>query len=209
MQKASAVIKRSGLDNMINDNRFDNFSVKTRIQNDLKSTAQDYCVHVIAGGKDWLFFGGQSGSGKTHLCTAIAGELLKSLIPVTYMLWKQHGAELVALANDVSLHERLKQYTEAEVLYIDDFLKTPLSEDGYPQNPTSGHLNLAFVIIDARVRSNLPTIISSEFGVDELLNFDQATAGRIFDKSSNHASKPWYRYIPRGRENNYRIGGAG
>jgi DNA replication protein DnaC len=53
--------------------------------------------------------------------------------------------------------------------------------------PTAADVRLAFEIINYRVVSKLPTIISSEFTLGELVDIDQAVAGRIAEMAEFNA----------------------
>ena len=56
-----------------------------------------------------------------------------------------------------------------------------------------------FEIVNYRYLNNLPLIISTEFTVDRLLDFDEAIGSRIFEMSKN------YLVEIEGKENNYRL----
>ena len=42
----------------------------------------------------WWYIGGQVGAGKTHICTAITGEMLRRGMEVRYMLWRDEATAL-------------------------------------------------------------------------------------------------------------------
>lgn len=116
-------------------------------------------------------------SGKTHLCTAVCGELLKREKAVRYMMWRDESAKLKAVVNDSAEYSRLiDELKKIEVLYIDDFLKV---QRGQP--PTPADINLAFEILNYRHANKLQTIISSEKTLDDILSLDDAVGGRIYE----------------------------
>ena len=121
--KTRAIIKKlekSGLKNVIKKYTFDNYITEENWQKYLKEKA----LKFIDENDKWFFIGGQSGSGKTHLCTAVCGEFLKMNKSVFYMLWISDCKDLKNTINDYEKHnELLRNYRESEVLYIDDFLK--------------------------------------------------------------------------------------
>ena len=127
----------------------------------------------------WFFAGGQPGSGKTHICTAILQEL-SLRYPVRYMLWRDESARIKAVLNEpegVSLMWDLKN---APVLYIDDLFKGA-------ERPTQGDLNLAFELINYRYNDeSLYTIISTEKLLDDLIRIDEAIGSRIAERSKGH-----------------------
>lgn len=62
-------IELSGLSDTLTENTFDKFVATEQWQQHAKRKAQAYADNPVG----WLYIGGQSGSGKTHLCTAICG----------------------------------------------------------------------------------------------------------------------------------------
>lgn len=173
-RKSLERIEKSGLKTAIEELRFDNFITPEKWQESMLNTAKAY---VESGEKKWLFFGGNSGSGKSHLCTAVCGELLKRGKAVRYMMWRGEGTKLKALVNDSAEYSRLiGELKEIEVLYIDDFLKVQRG-----QQPTPADINLAFEILNYRYANKLQTIISSEKTLDDILSLDDAVGGRIYE----------------------------
>ncbi len=59
------------LQNLLNIYTFNRFQTDTPLQKLIKSTANKY---LDDRSSSWFFIGGQSGAGKSHICTAIAGE---------------------------------------------------------------------------------------------------------------------------------------
>jgi DNA replication protein DnaC len=66
--------------------------------------------------------------------------------------------------------------------------------------PTSSDVRIAFEILNTRLLKNKKTIISSEFGLDEMLDFDEATVSRIFEKAT-----PYTLNIDKDRKKNHRL----
>lgn len=167
-------LKASGLANVINEYTFDNYVISDNWQNALFQKAQKFAKCEES---NWLFMGGQSGSGKTHLCTAIAIELLRKGHEVKYMLWKSDSRKI---KNDnFEGGNLIEYYKNVEVLYIDDLFKCGKAYGEEVQRPTAGDINLAFEIINSRVTQKKKTIISSESSLLELFDIDEAIAGRI------------------------------
>lgn len=139
----------------------------------------------------WFALCGQSGCGKTHLCTAICRELLLAGKNVRYMLWRD---EIVRIKQGGEEQQRiLEDFKNVQVLYIDDLFK---SGDA---RPTAADINYAFEILNYRYNCpELITILSSELTEDELLDVDEAVGGRIYERARAFT-------IGRSREKNYRI----
>lgn len=192
-------MKRSGLKDIIKDYTFDRFAAVEPWQQSIKAAAMDYAQNQ----KGWFYLGGQSGCGKTHLCTAICREFLLEGKKVIYMLWRDDIAKIKGLATyPEERQQMIDRFKQAEVLYIDDLFKTGRNPDGSDPKPTAADINAAFEIINYRYNNPaLLTIISSELNEDELLDIDEAVGGRIFERSKSIS-------ISKDRSRNYRIRNA-
>lgn len=198
-QKIRATLKRaqrSGLGDIITEYTFDKYNATDDWQKAVKGKAQSFCSDDAA---KWFYIGGQVGSGKTHICTAISAHYIKAGQEVKYMLWSEEAKKLKAFVNDPSYQELIGHYKKVDVLYIDDFLKVKNGE-----SPTPADINLAFEIINHRLLdSEKVTIISSEKTLDELMDYDEATMSRIYQKTG-----PYKLNIGRDRARNYRLRGG-
>lgn len=189
-------MKRSGLKDIIKDYTFDKFEDSDPWQKAVKTAAMDYAKNP----EGWFFLGGQSGSGKTHLCTAICREFLLAGKRVRYMLWRDDIVKIKGAVTDSEEYSKMiDQYKTVDVLYIDDLFKTGKAADNSVQKPTGADINVAFEIINYRYNNpSLLTIISSELSEDELLDIDEAIGGRIYERAKSIT-------IGRSRDRNYRI----
>lgn len=148
------------------------------------------CLDFVKNGcESWLFLGGQSQSGKTHLCTAVCGHMINAGRSVEYLLWTELKEKLEAFKYKNDEYEKtisdLKQY---DVLYLDDFLKTTtevVNGVDVPSKPSPQELVLAYIVINARSLSNKKTIISSEHFLPEIVDYESATGMRIHNKTQN------------------------
>jgi DNA replication protein DnaC len=193
-------LKASGLENVLKDYRFDNYVAKEPWQQGVIDKAKKF---VNDEGNHWFFMGGQSGCGKTHLCTAVCREFLLKGKSVQYMLWRDDVTKLKSAVTDSEEYGKLiDRYKNADVLYIDDLFKTGKVDSGF-QKPTAADINVAFEILNYRYNNPaLITIISSELTEDELLDIDEATGGRIYERAKKAFS------IGQDRKKNYRIKGV-
>lgn len=189
-------MEASGLREVIKTYTFDAYQDKEPWQTAVKRGAVDYANKVDG----WLLFCGQSGSGKTHLCTAVCRHLLLAGEEVRYMPWRQDVRELKAMESNSQV-EALKKLQTAPVLFIDDLFKTGRAADG-SCNPTAADTNLAIDIINYRYTKRLTTIISTEKSPAELVDIDEATGGRIVEMAQGHTycieKKPGRNYRLRG-----------
>lgn len=177
-------IEESGLKNLLSVYTFNSFSALEPWQKAFKSSAQRF---VQDHNRKWFFAGGQVGAGKTHICTAIVGQLLKQSLSCRYMLWRDESVKIKALVNDDAEYYRLvNPLKTVDVLYIDDLFKTQGDDRGGKKPPTQGDVNLAFEIINYRYAKNLITILSSERTIDELLACDEAVGSRIYQRTKDY-----------------------
>ena len=196
-------IERSGIKGLLNQCTFENFQAADEWQKDLKSGAQQFLTDHV--GK-WFYAGGQVGCGKTHICTAICGKFLAKGIPVRYMLWRDEVVKLKSSVNDSSEYQRLiYPLKTAPVLYVDDFFKTgdELDQKGnlVKKRPTTADTQAAFEILNYRyINQNLITIISSERSIDDLLDCDEATGSRIYQRTKDYCF-----YFRPDKQKNYRL----
>ena len=169
-------IRESGLEPLLGEKTFEAYYVREDWQRLVKQRVQEYVQDETGA---WMVLTGCQGSGKTHLCTAACGELLKNGIAVRYMLWIDEIQRLKAAKTDERYAEMMKPWKQAEVLYIDDLFKTKRGEE------VSGpDVRLAFELINYRyIDPKKRTIISSEKTLDEIINLDQALGGRLREKS--------------------------
>ena len=81
-----ARLDASGIRESLESLTFDNFRADEDWQKNIKHDVMNYCASSQNSyGADWLFLGGQVGSGKTHLGTAALGYFVEKC-SVKYML---------------------------------------------------------------------------------------------------------------------------
>ena len=186
-------IAASGLSELMERYTFANYKANAAWQQQVLYQAKAF-LQIWQG--RWFFAGGQVGSGKTHLCTAIVGELLKQGVPARYFVWSSDSKPIKAVVNDDAAYEKaVKPLKTVDVLYIDDFLKVRKGEE-----PTNADIRLAFEILNHRYNdSRLTTLLSSEFTIDEICDFDEATGSRIYERAKGNTM-----IIGQARDRNYR-----
>ena len=184
MRQAQQRIQESGLGKALLAMTFDSFAGREEWQKRMLRTAADYAsaVEDLKPGEKapWLMIGGQSGSGKTHLCTATFGKLLDAGIAGLYMEWLPTCRRLKAVANDRDFDEVLRPFQEAQLLYIDDLLKQQAKT---APTASDADVRVAFELLNARYNRGLPTLISSEWLSAELLAVDEATFSRALERA--------------------------
>jgi len=109
-----------------------------------------------------LLIGGY-GTGKTHLAAAIANQLIRTGTPVICMTMIDLFARIRETFNkhEEGTEAQIRQlYTEVPLLIIDDLGS---------EQPTEWGSTMIFSIINARYEKYMPTIVTSNCGVDELV----------------------------------------
>lgn len=149
----------------------------------------------------WFIVSGVSGSGKTHICTALFKELITTFkLNGYYILWNDEIPKLIALRksvaseNQANYDKRINELKNCDILYIDDLFKL---DNRYKEDS----LSILYEIINYRYMNNKIVLISSEFEREKFKNTDMAIYGRIFEKSY----KGFFWITVSGEEKNYRL----
>lgn len=153
---------------------FKSFKTYEEWQKEIVSKAKEY---VKSFKNYWFYIGGQVGSGKTHICTAILrniGEL--NNVSYLYIKCDEELERLKQLTyeNQEEYAKRIYQLKNISVLFIDDVLK---------KTPTEIDKAKLFDIINYRYLNNKACIFSSERLLFDVLTIDEAIGSRIFEKT--------------------------
>ena len=167
--------RRAGLTDLLKRCTFDSFQVKQNWQRVAKTAVQNFVNDEKRG---WLLLSGQSGCGKTHLCTAAIGAFIERGQDVHVVRWVNDSTMLKGLSSDTYEREkRLNAFKRASVLLIDDLFKTQSDE-----KPTSADVRLAYDLLNYRYENrSLITMLSTERTISELKQIDEAIGGRIYE----------------------------
>jgi len=181
---------RRFIDSGISKDQFKKYTLeKYKVENEWQKSCLDmakkFCNEIVKNKKSyWMYLGGESGTGKTHLCTGVITKLLNSGYSVKYMVWNTEIPSLVSQRKSFYEEEqsqykhRIKELKECQVLYIDDFLQLDID--------VKEALSIAYEIINSRYTDDSKiTIISSEVNKMELYKLSKALCGRIIEKSKN------------------------
>ena len=201
-REAEDRLLRSGLADAVGQQTFEAFETVTPVQRTIKKTAMDYVDALFSAESNqrrpWLYIGGNPGSGKTHICTAVCGEVLKRNVAVRYMQWLNESRRLKRLVNDEDFEDYVSDYVNVSLLYIDDLLKQK-----YVARPefSEADIKIAFTILNARYVTNKPTVISSEWNlIDQLLPADEGVFSRVYERCKGYIVN-----VGRDQRNNYRM----
>lgn len=180
-------LRRAGLAHLFESQRFDTFildyyrhdpRVHRMMQNYLE-ICRNFANRFDRDTRQSLLFCGGTGLGKTHLSTAIAGEIVQKGFDVLYesapnllsaFEAERFGRSLTASVSDTS------RYLTCDLLVIDD-LGAELSN-----NFTVGVL---YNLINTRIVSRKPTIISTNLSLDEIrTRYTDRIASRLLGEYS-------------------------
>ncbi len=165
-------IANSNMEDDVKTCSFDNFQTPDEETKKVKLKAMTF-VNSDARG---FLIAGQSGAGKTHLCSAICHAFLDKEIEAVKFKWREHGTELKTMITDSEEYQKkVNKLINVPVLYIDDLWKGTISD---------ADINLAFTIFNGRYSNKRPiykTIVSTELMPKELVEVDEAIGGRILE----------------------------
>lgn len=175
-------LRKNGLLDAVRKCTFDRYETPDKWQASIKEIAMRFCRDDE---HRFFFIGGQSGAGKSHICTAIFGHYINAGKTGRYMVWFDEATRIKAIVNEPEEYERvMTELKKVDVLYIDDLFKPIRGKDGQYIPPTYADVRLAIEIINYRYNNpGLITIISGERPIDELIYIDEALAGRIAELS--------------------------
>ena len=194
IRKALYDIGKSGLSAMCKKCTFENYKAKEPWQADIKKRALDFCKDPDAKA---FYICGQSGAGKTHICTAITLDFIKRGVSCKYMLWRDVSVRLKAIINNFEEYSKeIDELKSVDFLYIDDFWK--VNQGSFP---SPADVTLAFEIVNNRLSNGRTTIFSSELSMADIVKIDEATSGRIFESTG----KKYYIFIEKDRAKNHRL----
>lgn len=175
--------------------KLSNFNIWNESSETAKYTALEYEDNFDAikhSRQNSILLCGQSGSGKSHLSIALAVNLIKRGVKTMYMPYRDVVTKIKQnMLDDEYYAKTLSKYQTCEVLLIDDLFKGKVNESD---------INISFEIINYRYLNFLPVIISTEYSINQLLNFDEAVGSRIYEMSKDYVVE-----IEKNKSNNYRL----
>lgn len=175
-RKSIRILRQSGLEHLVSHNRFDTYLCEEDWQENIFRKAKAYAADPTG----WFVASGKSGTGKTHICTAICRELMLRGIPTRYMMWRDTIGR-IKFGDFAERQEVIRELQNIRCLYIDDFLKV-----GRGDQPTTADVSLAFEILNHRYNNpELITVISTELTPSEIINIDEAVGSRIYERSKD------------------------
>lgn len=171
-------LQRLGLYEKAQKETLDRYRTDTETRRALKQIAEGY---IAEKDPQWLLLCGQSGAGKTHLCTAAFVQIsFDRGIDGRYLIWNSDGRRIKAATKEGD-ERLLNEFKEARLLYIDDLFKCKRDAE-----PSDADVRLAYEILDHRYSHKLPTIISTEMLPEEIRDLDEAIYRRIHEMCGSY-----------------------
>lgn len=197
VRKSQKNAEQSGMGELLS-HRLRDFKATEPFQVVMRDKVKDYILNART---EWFLALGQSGCGKTMICSSICNERMtrydedqRKYTQVKYMIWNDYVEKMNKLRFEFDRDHYFYDHAKAELLYIDDLFKG---------RHTDNDIKLAFDLINYRYNNNLPTIISSEMTIDEIRNLDEALAGRMFQKATERFTVQ----VGKDEDKNYRFKG--
>lgn len=171
-------LRKAGMEDMAKRYTMETYQTDTPSREKIKASAAAF----VESDSGWFFIAGRSGSGKTHICTAICNGLMERHSEILFMPWRDESTVIKNGITDREWYEtRVKRLKRVPVLYIDDFLKGGASD---------ADKRLAFEVLNSRYNdTSMRTVISSEMSLTEIMAWDEAIGGRIYERSRGFVVK--------------------
>lgn len=135
----------------------DNFIVNETNKH-MKYVAQKF-IQKFKNTETGIIFVGKNGTGKTHIATAIANELRKENIPIIFGTLTDLVEKYNKSYKEHTEIELTKLYTKVDLLIIDDL---------GVENMNDWMLSKLFVIVNERMKNELPIIITTNYELEQL-----------------------------------------
>ena len=179
VKRCKKLLESSGIAEAFREKTLNCYVPKSDLQVIARSMAVDYIKsfkEIVKTSENSIAFLGQVGAGKTHLTIAIANSLLKLKVGVVYMQYREAITQLKqSITYEKEFQNILSRYKNAKVLIIDDLYKGMLKNG----NVNESDINIMFDLINYRYLKKAPILVSSEYRLKDIIEFDEAVGTRI------------------------------
>lgn len=160
-------------ENLLTTRTFENFKINSDWQRDMLKRVKTWTREKEY---PFLYIGGKTSTGKTHLAIAALYSLIQRGFTGKYVSWRKESRELKMRMTEYGYYEpKIKELKTVPVLLIDDFLWQPNNA-----LPSDEDFRLSKEIIDARINMNLRTIFTSNYTLRELTEITEEIGSRIY-----------------------------
>lgn len=173
MRKQNRIIENSVYAEMITSKTFEKFTLDEDWQRE-----KLHIVKIWTNQKKYpfLYLGGQSGAGKTHLGVAAFYSLVQRGVRGKYMSWRTESRDLKMRMTEFGFYdEKLRELKRVPLLMIDDFLWVQKGE------PSEEDFKLAKEIVEERQAAGLRTIFTANWTIKQLNSLSEVIGGRIYE----------------------------
>lgn len=179
--RVDRLLGKSGIKKRFLSRTFENFEVN-KVNRKAYETAKTYAegFQDFKEKGEGLYFVGSYGTGKTHLAAAISLYLINKGTPVICRTLIDLLGEIRRTYDNgrTSEYEVLSLYKEIDLLVVDDLGK---------ESPTEWALATFYAILNERYEACLPTVITTNYNDQELINRlslkgDRITAGAVVSR---------------------------
>lgn len=175
--KVNKLFKESGIRGRFQNRTFDKFVVtkENRIAYNVAKKYADTFFDRLPGKdergtpippaieRNGLLMIGSYGTGKTHLSTAIANQLISAGVPVIAMTM------IDLLARIKQSYDGTDSANEAEIMKVYEEIPLLIIDDIGSEQPTEWGITRIYAIINARYEAYMPTIITTNYSTPELI----------------------------------------
>jgi DNA replication protein DnaC len=178
------LLKVSGMPKRQLNNSFDKADMRTDMQKKVAATCERYAESIetliptkyeILDKNNCLFITGQVGIGKTYLASCIANYVIKEKSKSVICMTDKQIMEYISSTFDSDV---IRTFKTTSLLIIDDLGKANVSKFS---------LANLYSIIDGRYSNGMPTVITSNYSLEDLLtrlyvSGDKITAESMVDR---------------------------
>lgn len=183
VKQAKQILEKSGISKAFSSKTVRDYIPKDESQKRARGMAIEYIQNfeeIRTERNNSIMLLGQPGSGKTHLTIAIANALLKAGVAVRYMQYREAMTAIKQVINDdIGYANIMNPWKNTPVLLIDDLYKGVLRNGKVNESERS----IMFDLINHRYLTQKPILVSSEYLLDQIIEFDEATGTRMSEMS--------------------------
>lgn len=172
-RKQSREVQNSGYAEKITSQTFEKFTITEPWQKQALQTVKAWTRQTHF---PFLFLGGRSGAGKTHLAVAAFYNLIQRGVRGKFISWREQSRELKMRMKEAEAYDaKIRELKFVPLLLVDDLLWANgggLSEEDF---------KLAKEIIDVRQANGLRTIFTANWTIKDLIELSEVIGGRIYE----------------------------
>jgi DNA replication protein DnaC len=178
-------LERAGIHELFADKDIHNFKAETKEQKEAAKTA---CEYIRNFSDESLVYYGRVGSGKTHLAVAVAKELQAKGHRVKFWSYPELIDSVIALKREpIAQRDLISKVRTCPVLVLDDLFKNGFRTWSGKKVIDPDHKSIIYKIVDYRMNNRLPMIVTTEFGLEEFFEFEEAITSRLIGMAGDNS----------------------